>query len=707
MKKLRSIRRTSSRFGIGIVLVGAMSLGASAQMPRILDFYASPSGSYLAARIARADRDVAAASNYYRSVLRTDPKNPELIELAFLTTLQSGSMEESFALAERLITFDRSHRIARLALGVKAISAGQYPQARTHLAIAGQGPIADLTATLLTSWTWYGANNVKTGVSSIEKLSGPDWYGIFKNLHAGLMLDLANQRADALRYIERARKMDPSSLRTADAYARVLSRNGQNDEALKIYDSISNSIIRHPLVTTAVETIASAPASSPVVAPVSTDGRLIKSILNRSAELIGNQPAGVPLRLPEVEDKFDRAAKALGRNSNWRVSVSDLLLLLGVDPSISARMELAKELGYPGNPNDTPAMNVWLYEQLMNRIAGGEQQKQAAVSVSAKTLAPLVANASEGAAEVLYGLGAALSQEAGGEDLGLVYLQLAIYLNPDHPLALVALASLFESTKKYEAAIDAYDRVPENSPLKRKALIQRALNFEVLEKKDEAREILKKLVESKPEEIEGLFTYANVLRAGKLYSEAAENYSKIIKLLGEPKREHWAIYYYRGMSYERAKQWPLAEKDFQDALKFSPDNPQILNYLGYSWVDRGVNLDEGLEMIRKAVALRPKDGYIIDSLGWAYFRLGRYEEASAELEKAIALSPADPTINDHLGDAYWKTDRKLEARFQWARAIEMKPEPEELAIIQKKLKEGMPGDSVPPHAEDPKNPNKG
>ena len=239
-------------------------------------------------------------------------------------------------------------------------------------------------------------------------------------------------------------------------------------------------------------------------------------------------------------------------------------------------------------------------------------------------------------------------------------------------------------------------------------MIQRALNLDVLDKKDEARERLAALVEDKPKEIEGLFAYANILRAGKRYSEAAEAYSKIITALGEPKREHWSIYYYRGMSYERAKQWPLAEKDFQQALKLFPDQPQVLNYLGYSWVDQHINLDQALDMIRKAVALRPKDGYIVDSLGWAYYRLGRFDEAAAELEKAIVLSPSDPTINDHLGDAYWKTDRKLEARFQWLRAIENKPEPEDLPKIQQKVKEGLiDGPATPPRAEDPKNPNKG
>jgi tetratricopeptide (TPR) repeat protein len=435
---------------------------------------------------------------------------------------------------------------------------------------------------LLSGWSWYGSNNFKNGIAQIDKLSGPDWYGLYKDLHAGLILDLANQRADALKRIERVRSVDPNSLRNVEAYARMLSRAGRDADAEKAYSNFSTALVRHPLVDSAL------------------------------AEL----------------------------------------------------------------------------------------------KTGAK-LAPLAANAATGAAEALYGLGAALSQEPGGEDLGMVYLQLAIYLNPEHPLALVALGTLFESTKKYESAVDTYERVPENSPLRRKAQIQRALNLDVLEKKEEARERLQALAEEKPDDIEGAFAYANILRAGKRYSEAAEAYAKIIKILGEPKREHWSLYYFRGMSYERAKQWTLAEKDFQLALKLSPDNPQVLNYLGYSWVDQGVNLDQALEMIRKAVSLRPKDGYIIDSLGWAYYRLGRFEEAAAELEKAIVLSPSDPTINDHLGDAYWKTDRKLEARFQWLRAVENKPEPEDLPKIEKKLKEGLADDPVPPRAEEQKNPDKG
>ncbi len=173
MHKPRIFSRTSLHFGALALLVVSVS-GAQAQFQRMPDFQvSSPSGSFLAARTARAERDVSSASTYYRSVLRSDPKNPDLLELAFITTLQSGAAEESFPLAERLIAIDRAHRLARLALGVKSIKSGQFAQARTHLALAGQGPIADLAATLLTAWTWQGQNNVKNAVAQIDKLSGP------------------------------------------------------------------------------------------------------------------------------------------------------------------------------------------------------------------------------------------------------------------------------------------------------------------------------------------------------------------------------------------------------------------------------------------------------------------------------------------------------------------------------------------------------
>ena len=180
----------------------------------------------------------------------------------------------------------------------------------------------------------------------------------------------------------------------------------------------------------------------------------------------------------------------------------------------------------------------------------------------------------------------------------------------------------------------------------------------------------------------------NILRGRKEFDECAEVYGKGIATIANPERPHWLIYYFRGICNERAKKWSAAEADLKKALKLYPDQPHVLNYLGYSWIDQGVNLDEGMRMIRRAVEQRPDDGYIVDSLGWAYYRLGNYEEAVKHLERAVELKPDDPTINDHLGDGYWKTGRMLEAQFQWSHAHDLKPEPEELEKIEQKLKSG-------------------
>ena len=179
-------------------------------------------------------------------------------------------------------------------------------------------------------------------------------------------------------------------------------------------------------------------------------------------------------------------------------------------------------------------------------------------------------------------------------------------------------------------------------------------------------------------------------RSAKKFEDAAASYDKAIELVGTPDRSNWTLFYFRGICFERAKQWPKAEADFKKALELFPDQPLVLNYLGYSWVDQGVNLDEAFKMLRRAVDLRPSDGYIVDSLGWAHYKLGHYQEAAEELEKAIDLKPADPVVNDHLGDAYWRVNRRIEAHFQWNHARDMRPEPEDLPNILKKIEFGLP-----------------
>jgi len=314
-----------------------------------------------------------------------------------------------------------------------------------------------------------------------------------------------------------------------------------------------------------------------------------------------------------------------------------------------------------------------------------------------RPLDPVIRNAKDGAAEVLYGLGGAGSKQ-GDELAALIYLRLALYLRPDHALAAVTVADLYDQLKQTQAAIDAYELVPTGSPMRTSANIQAGLSLDALGRSDEAVKRLQDIVNANPADVDALSALGSLQRSAKKFGDAAETYTKAIDLLPKPERANWTLFYFRAICFERTKQWPKAEADFKKALELFPNQPLVLNYLGYSWVDQGVNLDEAFKMLRQAVDLRPTDGYVVDSLGWADFKLGHYDDATRELEKAIELKPADPVVNDHLGDAYWRTGRKLDAHFQWNHARDMGPEPEDLPAILKKIDNGLP-DPTPDAAQ--------
>ena len=191
------------------------------------------------------------------------------------------------------------------------------------------------------------------------------------------------------------------------------------------------------------------------------------------------------------------------------------------------------------------------------------------------------------------------------------------------------------------------------------------------------------------DQLQVLDALGSIQRSRKLFSEAVETYTQILALVPKIEKRHWAYFYARGTSYERLKNWPAAESDLKRALELAPGEPLVLNYLGYSWIDQGLNLKEGMNLIEKAVALKPDDGYVVDSLGWAHFKLGNFREAVRYLERSVELRPDDPILNDHLGDALWQAGREREARFQWDQALSLKPEPEDSEKIKAKLADGL------------------
>lgn len=314
---------------------------------------------------------------------------------------------------------------------------------------------------------------------------------------------------------------------------------------------------------------------------------------------------------------------------------------------------------------------------LRDKIAKGEKPE------------PLVVNPSEGASEILLNLATALNR-GGGEPFVRLYLEYALALKPDSDVVLVQLAAVAEQLKDGERAIDFYRRIPAASPLKEVSELQTGLNLADLGRNDEAIKQLKVLVEANPEDMRGYLALGGVYASKQDFRSAAELFDKAVAVLKTPTKADWNIFYQRGIAYERIKEWPKAEPNFRKALELYPNQPQVLNYLGYSWVDMGTNLKEALDMIKKAAELRPSDGYIIDSLGWAYYKLGRYDDAVREMERAVQLKPEDPVLNDHLGDVYWRVGRKLEATFQWRHARDLKPEPDVLASVEQKLLKGLP-----------------
>jgi tetratricopeptide (TPR) repeat protein len=305
-----------------------------------------------------------------------------------------------------------------------------------------------------------------------------------------------------------------------------------------------------------------------------------------------------------------------------------------------------------------------------------------------KTLPTIVATPSEGAAEVLYGLGGALSQD-GGNVVSELYLRLALYMRPDLDVARTLLAAGYESKERWKDAIAVYSQIEEGTPLYGNARIQTAFALVKLKKEDEAMKILRRMSPSGSTAVEPIVALGDILRGNEKYAQAAEQYTKAIAVAGEPTPARWPIFYARGICYERVGEWQLAERDLKLALELSDNHPLVLNYLGYSWIEKGENLKEALAMIEKAVELRPTDGFIVDSLGWAHYQLGNYSDAVSYLERAVELEPNDATINEHLGDALWKVGRVVEARFQWKHALNMNPEEKRIALLRAKLLSGL------------------
>ncbi|KRB32198.1 MULTISPECIES: tetratricopeptide repeat protein [Mesorhizobium] len=529
------------------------------------------SGAYLAARIAEGDNDLDSAIAYYKQALAFDPSDTGLQQSLMLSLIAQGRFDESLVYADKLKEVPDVERFSRLALAVDSFHKKDFTKAQYWLKLSLESDLDRLISGVMSGWAQQGAGQASDAMASIDKLQGPDWFGLFKAFHRALIADASNMPEKA-QAIYAATMQDTAAggaapetwMRNAQAYASFLARKGDKAKAISVLDQ----------------------------AETFSPGKL---------EIVS----------------------------------------------------------------------------LRDRIAKGDK------------IAPFVSGPSDGASEILLDLATALNR-GGGEPFVRLYLQYALALRPDSDAALVQLAAVAEQLKDGEGAIALYRRIPDSSPLKELSDLQLGLNLADLDRHDEAITHLKAFVDAHPNDMRAYLALGGVYSSKDDFRSAANLYDKAVEVLKTPTAANWNIFYQRGIAYERLKEWPKAEPNFRKALELQPDQPQVLNYLGYSWVDMNTNLKEGLAMIQKAVDLRPSDGYIVDSLGWAYFRLGRFDDAVREMERAVSLKPEDPVLNDHLGDAYWRVGRKLEATFQWNQARDLKPDPDVLATLQQKLMKGLP-----------------
>jgi tetratricopeptide (TPR) repeat protein len=331
-----------------------------------------------------------------------------------------------------------------------------------------------------------------------------------------------------------------------------------------------------------------------------------------------------------------------------------------------------------------------IYTRFVKENPGSELAEEVQSYKPSGTPAPLIASAADGLAEALFDLASVVNRPETA-DLALLYDRCALQLEPNLAVAQLLLADILTDQGKPQQSLAVLTEIPANSRYAWSAQLRAAANLEALDRIDEATAQLQAMAAKEPHWASAEIQLGDLLRGQKRYSEAADAYSEAIKRLkAENMPPRWTLYYSRGIAYERSNQWNLAQADLEHALELKPDQPLVLNYLGYSWIDRGEKLHRGLKMIQKAVELRPDDGYIVDSLGWAHYRLGDYASAVEYLEKALELVPEDPTINDHLGDAYWRIGRITEARYQWRRALQFKPDKQDIKPIEAKLDRGLP-----------------
>ncbi len=330
-----------------------------------------------------------------------------------------------------------------------------------------------------------------------------------------------------------------------------------------------------------------------------------------------------------------------------------------------------------------------LYRQFANNPDAAELVKAMIARAEAGGVAPPAPTPADGVAQALFDVGSLLQRERQGSDMALIAARLSLELEPDFVLAQLLLGEVLEDDHLPAQANAVYGAIDAASPLKWTARLRVANNLDSMGQTDEAIAQLTQMAAERPQNPDASARIGDILRAHNRPTEAITAYDEAITRAGTIDKDDWSLLFSRAIAFEQAKQWPKAEEDLVHVLQIVPDEPYVLNYLGYSWIDQQKNIDRAKSMIEKAVSLRPRDGSIVDSLGWAYYRLGDFPKAVAQLERAVELRPQDAVINDHYGDALWQVGRRNEARFQWQRVLTLEPDTDLKGTVERKLASGL------------------
>jgi tetratricopeptide (TPR) repeat protein len=520
---------------------------------------------------------------------------------------------------------------------------------------------------------------------------------LYASTLAGRYADLIGQPADAARYYAKAHASKPLD---AEIFSRAVDASlaaGDVQAAAKLTLSVPNDMRTTPgVLALAVNALAEKRSRAALEATSSRTFGPLGGWLARSLEawVLADQgkadlavekiaaPTGLSI-LDRIAD-FQRGAllERIGRLDDAETAYAEGWTRGGrFAQGVEAYGRLLESRG-------KQAEAIKIYDAFLSDVGDNPWIEAARARAQSGTLAALAPrSAGEGAAIAFFGGAAAIGSQADIE-AAIPWLFLTLTLDPTHDPARMMLASALSQVSREGEAIALWKAVPRSSPYYSAAQAEQAWALRRAGKDNEALALAQAALADTGSE-RSRAALADLYRASSQYEEAEALYSRILNDTPDDARG-WRLYFSRGAMRERLKRYDDADSDFNAALKLAPDEPEVLNYQAYSWVERGIRTDQALAMLQIAVAKQPKAGFIVDSLGWALFKLGRYPEAVQRLEEAAGLAAGDPEINDHLGDAYWRVGRAAEAKFQWERVLSLEPEPELMKRIQDKLLNGLP-----------------